>query len=64
MVKKLLKHFKKRELQNTNPIEFRIEKAINKKGGKLHVKWKGYEHSFNIWIDKKEPDSYGYHYIE
>ena len=22
-------------------------------GGKLYVKWKGYNNSFNIWIDQK-----------
>ena len=34
--------------------EFRIEKVIKKKGNKQHVKWKGYDNSFNSWIDKKE----------
>ena len=29
-----------------------IEKVI-KKGDKLYVKWKGYDNSFNSWIDKK-----------
>ena len=33
--------------------EFRIEKVIKRKGSKLHVKWKGYNNSFNSWIDKK-----------
>ena len=40
--------FYKKELQNTNQREFRIEKVI-KKGDKLHVKWKGYDSSFNSW---------------
>ena len=31
----------------------RIEKGIKKKGYKLYVKWKGYDNSFNSWIDKK-----------
>ena len=26
--------------------EFRIENVIRKKGGKLYVKWKGYDNSF------------------
>ena len=30
----------------------RIEKVIRKKGNKLYVKWKGYDNSFNNWIDK------------
>ena len=24
------------------------------KSNKLHVKWKGYDNSFNSWIDKKD----------
>ena len=32
--------------------EFRIEKVIRRKGDKLYVKWKGYDNSFNSWIDK------------
>ena len=39
--------FYKKELQ------FRIEKVIWRKGGKLYVKWKGYDISFNSWIEKK-----------
>ena len=42
------------ELQKTNPEELRIEKVIKKKGHKLYVKWKGYDNSFNSWIDKKD----------
>ena len=34
--------------------EFRIEKVIKRKGDKLYVKWKGYDNSFNSWIDKKD----------
>ena len=45
--------FYKKELQKINQQEFRIEKAIKKKGHKLCVKWKGYDNSFNSWIDKK-----------
>ena len=37
----------------TNHSEFRIEKLIIKKGDKLHVKWKGYNNSFNSWINEK-----------
>ena len=32
----------------------RMEKVIKKKGDKLYVKWKGYDNSFNSWIDKKD----------
>ena len=45
--------FYEKELQGTNQQEFRIEKVIKKKGNKLYVKWKGYNNSFNSWVDKK-----------
>ena len=45
MVKKLLEHFIKKELQKIDQQEFRIEKVIMKKGNKLYVKWKGYDNS-------------------
>ena len=43
-----------KELQKTNKKEFRIEKVIKRKGDKLYVKWKGYDNSFNNWINKKD----------
>ena len=46
--------FYEKEPQKTNQQEFRIEKVIKKKGDKLYVKWKGYDSSFNSWIDKKD----------
>ena len=46
--------FYEKELQKTNQREFRIEKVIKRKGNKLYVKWKGYDNSFNSWIDKKD----------
>ena len=46
--------FYEKELQKANQKEFRIEKVIKKKGNKLYVKWKGYDNSFNSWIDKKD----------
>ena len=55
MEKKLLVVFMKKELQKTNQKkEFRIEKILKTKGNKLYVKWKGYNNSFNTWIDKKD----------
>ena len=45
--------FQEKELQKTNRKEFWIEKAIRRKGDKLYVKRKGYDNSFNSWIDKK-----------
>ena len=44
--------FHEKELQKTNQEQFRIEKVIRRKGNKLYVKWKGYNNSFNSWIDK------------
>ena len=53
-----------KELQKINQKEFRIEKAIKRKGNRLYVKWKGYNDSFNSWIDKKiQCDSIGYNFI-
>ena len=46
--------FYEKALQKTNQKEFRIEKVLKKKGDKLYVKWKGYDNSFNSWIDKKD----------
>ena len=51
---KIIETFYEKELQKTNQKEFRIEKAIKRKGDKLFVKWKGYDNSFNSWIDKKD----------
>ena len=45
--------FYEKELQKTSQEEFRIEKVIKRKGDKIYVKWKGYDNSFNSWIDKK-----------
>ena len=45
--------FYEKELQKANQKEFRVEKVIKKNGNKLYVKWKGYDNSFNSWIDKK-----------
>ena len=39
--------FYEKELQKTNQKEFRIEKILKRKGDKLHVKWEGYNNSFN-----------------
>ena len=33
---------------------FKIEKVLKRKGDKLYVKWKGYNNSFNSWINKKD----------
>ena len=43
-----------KELQKTNQRLFRDAKVIKRKGGKLYVKWKGYDDLLHSWIDKKD----------
>ena len=52
--KEIIGTFYKNELEKTDQKEFRIEKVIWRKGDKLYVKWKGYDNSFNSWIEKKD----------
>ena len=51
---KIIRSFYEKELQKTSQEEFRIEKVIKRKGDKIYVNWKGYDNSFNSWIDKKD----------
>ena len=51
---KIAGSFYEKELQKTSQEKFRIEKVLKRKGDKLYVKWKGYNNSFNSWIDKKD----------
>ena len=44
--------FYEKELQKTNQEEFRIENVAKRKGNKIYVKWKGYNNSFNSWINQ------------
>ena len=46
--------FYENELRNTSQEKFRIEKVLKRKGNKLYVKWKGYDNSFNSWINEKD----------
>ena len=39
-----------KKFKNTVPWRY----VIKKKGDKLYAKWKGYDRSFNSWIDKKD----------
>ena len=54
MVKKLLEVFMKKNCKKASQKEFRTEKVLKRKGDKLYVKWKGYDNSFNSWINKKD----------
>ena len=46
--------FYEKELQKTKNTtgEYIIEKIIKTRNDKLFVKWRGYNNSFNSWIDK------------
>ena len=46
--------FYERNCKKQNKKEFMLEKVIKRKGDKLYVKWKGYDDTFNSWIDRKE----------
>ena len=46
--------FYEKELQKIDQQESRIEKVIKENGDKLYVKWRGYDHLFNSWTDKKD----------
>ena len=51
--KEIVGTFYERELKNNYQKRFIIEKVI-KNAEKLYVKGKGYDNSFNSWIDKKD----------
>ena len=36
-----------------NQKKFTNDEVIKGKGGKINVKWKGYDNSFNSWIDNE-----------
>ena len=44
--------FYEKELQKANKKEFKVEKVI--KSDELYGKRKGYDNSFNSWVDKKD----------
>ena len=55
LVKKLLRCFTKKNCkkkEKKKQKEFRIEKAIKRKGDKLYVEWKSYDNEINGWVDK------------
>ena len=54
MVKELLEVFMKKNCKKLNKKKIRIEKVLKRKGDKLYLKWKGYNNSFNIWINKND----------
>ena len=44
----------KNNWKKANQTEFRVERIIKTKGGKLYVTWKDHDNSLNSWIDKKD----------
>ena len=50
----ITRSFYEKEFQKTNQNKFRTEKILKRKGDKLYVKWKGYNNSFNSWINKND----------
>ena len=52
--KKLLESFMKKNCKKQIKKSLELKKVIKGKGDKLYVKWKGYDNSFNSWIDKKD----------
>ena len=53
-VEEIIGTFYEKDLQERSLAKLRIEKKMRKKGKKLFVKWKGYNNSFNSWINMKD----------
>ena len=47
----ITRKFYEKELQKTSQQKFKIEIVTKRKGDKLYLKWKGYDNSFNSWIN-------------
>ena len=54
MLNLLLEVFVKKNCKNQIKKKIRIEKVNKRKVAQLYVKWKGYDDSFNSWINKKD----------
>ena len=51
--------FYEQELQKAQQDDlYTIEKILKTKNNKIFVKWKGYDSSFNSWIDKNTVTKY------
>ena len=49
----IVRTFYENKLQKTNETSLELKKIIKKRGDKLYIKWKGYDNSFNSWINDK-----------
>ena len=60
MTKLLKVFFYEKELQLTKNTtgEYIIEKILKTNKNKIYVKWRGYNSSFNSWIDKNSVTKY------
>ena len=54
MMEGFLERFTIKKLPKIIQTDFRTKKLTKKKGGKLYVKSKSHDNSFNDWIDKKD----------
>ena len=54
MEEKLLEPFTKKNCKKQIKKSSELIEVIKRKGNKLYAKWKGYNNSFNSWIDKKD----------
>ena len=49
----IVRTFYENKLQKTNETSLELKKINKKRGDKLYIKWKGYDNSFNSWINDK-----------
>ena len=54
MVKKLKAVSMRKNYKRLIRKSLELKKMIKKKGDKLFLKWKGYDNSFNSWINEKD----------
>ena len=54
MMEDFLERFTIKKLPKIIQTDFRTKTLTKKKGGKLYVKSKSHDNSFNDWIDKKD----------
>ena len=54
MANPLLEVFMKKNCKKTSQERFSVERVIKRTGDKLDAKSKGWDNSFNSWINKKD----------
>ena len=48
-----MERFTKKDWQKQIKNSLELKKVVKKKGDKLYVQWKGYDSSFNSWVEPK-----------